>query len=371
MTELETMTEAVFKAVNDYVARSVGPLVARVAELEARVALVKDGKDGEIGKAGENGKDAEVDYTKIYSAISDLLNQKLAAIPPAKDGEPGKDATVDYDAIHAQIQKMIPAPIAGEAGKQGEKGDKGADAVIDYEAIKQEIALLIPAPIPGAKGERGEKGDVGADAVVDYQLLKDEIKALIPAPIAGEKGERGEKGEDGKDGINGENGIPIDGAPGRDALEIEPLSEIDFTRSYARRTYAMHRGGLWICRRSLPGAESWECVQDGIADLAFDETDNIRTLALSVETSSGRKVNLAKRIPMLIFKGVWTAGEFDLGDVVQRDGSMWHAKKTTAAEPGILDANRDWQLLIKRGQDGKDLTQRSPANLEQKVIKIK
>lgn len=340
MTELETMTEAVFKAVNDYVARSIGPLTARIHELEQRVASVKDGKDGDKGDKGDEGKSVDAEALKeqlkeqLRGHVDIVLEDAIAKLPKAKDGEPGKDATVDYGAIRTEIEKMIPAPIAGEAGKQGEKGDNGADAVIDYEAIKQDIALLIPAPIPGTKGERGEKGD------------------------------------DGKDGINGENGISIDGAPGRDALEIEPLSEIDFTRSYARRTYAMHRGGLWICRRSLPGAESWECVFDGIADIAFDETDNIRMLALSVETTSGRKIALEKRIPMLIFKGVWTAGEFDLGDVVQRDGSMWHAKKLTTAEPGILDAAKDWQLLVKRGQDGKDF-QRAPSNLDQKVIKIK
>ena len=39
------------------------------------------------------------------------------------------------------------------------------------------------------------------------------------------------------------------------------------------------------------------------------------------------------------------------GDLVTRDGSLWIAKSPTHERPG---ASSDWQLCVKRGQNGRD-----------------
>lgn len=470
MTELETMTESVFRAVNAYVERRIGPLLAKVAELEQRVASIKDGKDGEKGEKGDPGQSVELLSLHQFTEklVDDVVRKQVEVIPKAKDGERGADAVVDYDAIRVEIAKMIPAPIAGEKGQPGERGEDGKSAVIDYELLKTEIKAMIPEPIPGQRGEdgeKGERGEKGTDGVgVDVEVLESRIVTLveeyvkeavaeipkpkdgepgpqgqpgergadgksvdleslglqiesrvdaqvakavaeIPKPKDGEPGPRGEDGrsihpdsllpdiqiivakavaeipkpKDGKDGVdalpakNGQDGISgQDGPPGRDALEIEPLSEIDFNRSYARRTYALHRGGLWVCRRSQPGVGSWECVVDGVDMEAtgLQLSDDSRTLEFKFLASSGKEVVKAISFPVMINRGTWKPGEYKQGDVTTRHGSSWHAMRDTGAEPGLPSSEDDWRLIVKRGDRGKD-ADGVPKRVNNKVVRLK
>jgi len=49
------------------------------------------------------------------------------------------------------------------------------------------------------------------------------------------------------------------------------------------------------------------------------------------------------------YRGVYQRSEdYKRGDLVTFDGSMWHATRDTADEPG---ASRDWQLAVKKGRD--------------------
>jgi hypothetical protein len=59
--------------------------------------------------------------------------------------------------------------------------------------------------------------------------------------------------------------------------------------------------------------------------------------------------------PPLKYCGVWVAGKtYQEHSLVTRDGSLWIAKRTTAAYPGGGAEPDSWQLCVKRGQDGKD-----------------
>jgi hypothetical protein len=61
--------------------------------------------------------------------------------------------------------------------------------------------------------------------------------------------------------------------------------------------------------------------------------------------------------PPLEYHGVWAAGKtYAENSLVTRNGSLWIAKKTTAALPGGGAEPDSWQLTCKRGADGKDLT---------------
>lgn len=61
------------------------------------------------------------------------------------------------------------------------------------------------------------------------------------------------------------------------------------------------------------------------------------------------------RAPVPTYKGVYDKdAEYQAGDMVTQDGSVWHCNAAVAGEkPG---GNEFWTLAVKRGRDGKDAT---------------
>lgn len=86
-----------------------------------------------------------------------------------------------------------------------------------------------------------------------------------------------------------------------------------------------------------------------------------RTAALAqridvVEESTQKQVREAiARAPVPTYKGVYDKdAEYQVGDMVTQDGSVWHCNAAVAGEkPG---GNEFWTLAVKRGRDGKDAT---------------
>lgn len=58
----------------------------------------------------------------------------------------------------------------------------------------------------------------------------------------------------------------------------------------------------------------------------------------------------------LKYCGVWDQQKaYGRGDVVTHAGSAWVCREATTAKPGEADiASRAWQLVVKRGRDGRD-----------------
>jgi len=53
----------------------------------------------------------------------------------------------------------------------------------------------------------------------------------------------------------------------------------------------------------------------------------------------------------LNYVGVYVAGKtYDAGDLATDDGSVFYCARMTSARPGT---SHDWQLMVKRGKDGK------------------
>jgi hypothetical protein len=85
-------------------------------------------------------------------------------------------------------------------------------------------------------------------------------------------------------------------------------------------------------------------------------------LLSALEVYTEKKIKpLLKRIeelearPELKYHGVWSAGKtYAENSLVTHSGSLWIAKKTTAAYPGGNAEPGSWQLCVKRGADGKD-----------------
>lgn len=355
---------------------------------------------GVPGEKGSDGKDAEVDYERIAKWCA--TNLKPAESEEWKKAYEGLLDEVGVTDINVEILerevaalKARPVPKDGKDGSDGKDGKDGVDAVVDYEIISSEIAKLIPAPIrgeagpageKGEKGEHGEKGDMGVavkgdkgdPGEVDYDMINEFIANHIPDPIPGEKGkdgEKGERGERGEKGAQGDEGVPgapgqdgthgqdgKNGVDGKDALEIDPLPVIDEERSYARGTWACYRGG-WVkaLRNTDPLCESsgiekagWAVMNEGIAEVAVDMGEDLRTFAVGVELTSGKTVVKTFTLPVVLYRGTYKKGDkYARGDSVTWGNQQYVALKDTEQEPMPVGTG-DWQLAIKKGRDGKD-----------------
>ncbi|BAO89027.1 hypothetical protein [Caballeronia cordobensis] len=146
--------------------------------------------------------------------------------------------------------------------------------------------------------------------------------------------------------------VPRDGEPGRDAFEIDVLPVIDFTRDYPRGSLAQHQGGIWRAHANTHGEHGWSCVVDGIGSTRVT-MDSERSFTVHIERASGAHETATFALPVMIYRGVYQAGEtYRTGDVVTWAGSLWHCNATTDTKP---DAGGDaWTLAAKRGRDGKD-----------------
>jgi len=317
--DVKSMAAMVVRAFNERIKSSLQPLLARLDDLDRQLCELPQPQVGERGPQGEKGQDG-LDGTSL-DEIAGLVRSAVAVIPPPKDGLDGKDG----------------AP--GPAGKDGAPGERGADGLPGEPGIAGKDGA--PGE-PGQKGDAGDRGEPGLDGAV------------------GERGEKGEPGQPGEKGDNGEHGLPGErgergekgdiGLDGRDAALIEPMPAIDEARSYARGTWAKHRGGLWLARQATDGMVGWDCIMDGLAAIAREKVDE-RTFAVLLTRSSGEVERAEFTFDVMQYRGIWTDKDHQRGDTVTWDGSLWHCEAPTKSKPGTSD---DWKLCAKRGRDGRD-----------------
>lgn len=291
--------------------------------------------------------------------------------------------------------------------------------IAEIAALKKQIAE-IPSGAPGERGERGERGEKGekgepgnrgADGAQGPMGPRGERGADGERGVPGERGLDGSNGKDGRDGINGKDGkdgvngkdfdptemhaaitkavseiprpkdgesvhpdtvalmvreavdkavaavrLPKDGEPGRDALDIDILEDIDETRSYPIGTFAKYRGGLVKAERHTDpltegfARSGWSVIVDGIADIACEWTDE-RTSEIRVVRTSGEETVTSRSWPLVLDRGVYKTGSaYRPGDGVTWGGSFWIAQKDTTDKPGT---SAGWRLAVKAGRDAK------------------
>ncbi len=202
-------------------------------------------------------------------------------------------------------------------------------------------------------------------AAIAKSGLAERLKKLEERPPAerGEKGAPGEsvKGERGEPGqsVKGEKGDA--GDPGRDAVQIDPLPYIEADRSYARGTYASHRGGLVRATRTTDyldtlragetvESKGWQIILSGIAEQTVEQVDE-RSFVVRLTDTAGRATEKRCALPVMIYRGVWREAEYQRGDTATWGGSLWHCEEPTSEKPGTGKA---WKLCVKKGADGKD-----------------
>jgi integrin beta 3 len=135
-------------------------------------------------------------------------------------------------------------------------------------------------------------------AYVSRVLMPLEVRLGV---LEGREPPKGEKGDPGEDGINGQDGINgVDGF-GFDDLDMSYDGE---------RTFA----------------------------LRFMQGDRCKAFHF--------------RVPVLIYRGAWRAGDYERGDTVTYGGSLWHCNVTTAEKPD--EGVEAWTRAVRRGRDGKN-----------------
>lgn len=331
----------------------------------------KDGKDG------RDGKDAEpVDVDMLIRTIKDEVEHQVALIPTplnGRDGKDGKDA--DIDAVKEMVERQVALSVGAIAlprdGKDGIDGRDGKDAEpLDMDAVRRMIAEFVRTAVDAIP-----KPTDGKDADLE------EVKAFITSEVSRSvnalpKPNDGLPGKDGKPGKDGESVHPDTVAlmvtkeverriaelpkpqDGRDGIQLEtvPFHE---DRVYPRGSCITFAGGtLRAFRDTTPGqptsVNGWEVILngDGLTEFLFSE-DGRELRCIKVKTN-GDKIENVYRLPVLLYRGVFESGtEYQRGDVVSKSGSSWHCNaESTKAIPG---ESKDWQLMVKRGSDGKDL----------------
>ncbi|MBA6066356.1 phage portal protein [Pseudomonas mosselii] len=301
-----------------------------------------------------NLRELEVQAKALAPVLKGLVDKALAAFR----GDLGKDLDErdaglrnelaeavkgiplpDVEVIAAQAAKLVPTPENG----------KDADPEVMRQAVADEVAKL-PAPkdgrsvtvedvAPMIRGAVQEAVAALPPAEPGPSVTAEELRLLIAEELA--------KAMAGLE-------LPKDGEPGRDALQLEILPEIDLEKSYVRGTFAKHSGGLWRAFERTHGLKGWECIVEGLAGVEVEQSGE-RGLDVALTLSSGAQVRKALQLPVMIYRGVFSPGDYVPGDTVTWGGSLWHCDEPTADKPGEVGSN-GWTLAAKRGRDGKNGT---------------
>ncbi|EHP9631645.1 phage portal protein, partial [Escherichia coli] len=314
------------KAVNDAVGKipvpangksitpdSVRPMIEQmVKEAVSHIPVPRDGRDYDPDVLQKAVNDAVANIPQpadgksltpddVRPMLEQMVKEAVSHIPVPRDGR-------DYDP--EVLQKAVNDAVANIPQPADGKSLTPDDVRPMLEQIVKEAVSHIPVPRDG----RDYDPDVLQKAVLD-------AVSALPAP------------QDGRDAT---------------ALEIHPA--IDDQKSFPRGTYATHQGGLWRAYEKTHGMRGWECLVDGVADIDVSMTGE-RLFSVVVRQSSGQRTEKTFSLPVMLYRGVFRAGEtYHPGDTVTWGGSLWHCNSMTGDKPGEAHSSA-WTLAAKRGRD--------------------
>ncbi|HBE5904957.1 TPA: phage portal protein, partial [Escherichia coli] len=237
----------------------------------------------------------------VRPMLEQMVKEAVSHIPVPRDGR-------DYDPD--VLQKAVNDAVANIPQPADGKSLTPDDVRPMLEQMVKEAVSHIPVPRDG----RDYDPDVLQKAVLD-------AVSALPAP-----------------------------QDGRDATALEILPAIDDQKSFPRGTYATHQGGLWRAYEKTHGMRGWECLVDGVADIDVSMTGE-RLFSVVVRQSSGQRTEKTFSLPVMLYRGVFRAGEtYHPGDTVTWGGSLWHCNSMTEDKPGEAHSSA-WTLAAKRGRD--------------------
>ncbi|HFO5417418.1 TPA: phage portal protein, partial [Escherichia coli] len=318
--------EVLQKAVNDAVANipqpadgksltpdDVRPMLEQmVKEAVSHIPVPRDGRDydPEVLQKAVNDAVANIPQPAdgksltpddVRPMLEQMVKEAVSHIPVPRDGR-------DYDPD--VLQKAVNDAVANIPQPADGKSITPDDVRPMLEQMVTEAVSHIPVPRDG----RDYDPDVLQKAVLD-------AVSALPAP-----------------------------QDGRDATALEILPAIDDQKSFPRGTYATHQGGLWRAYEKTHGMRGWECLVDGVADIDVSMTGE-RLFSVVVRQSSGQRTAKTFSLPVMLYRGVFRAGEtYHPGDTVTWGGSLWHCNSMTGDKPGEAHSSA-WTLAAKRGRD--------------------
>ncbi|HDX3867360.1 TPA: phage portal protein, partial [Escherichia coli] len=317
--------EVLQKAVNDAVANipqpadgksltpdDVRPMLEQmVKEAVSHIPVPRDGRDYDPDVLQKAVNDAVANIPQpadgksltpddVRPMLEQMVKEAVSHIPVPRDGR-------DYDP--EVLQKAVNDAVANIPQPTDGKSITPDDVRPMLEQMVKEAVSHIPVPRDG----RDYDPDVLQKAVLD-------AVSALPAP-----------------------------QDGRDATALEILPAIDDQKSFPRGTYATHQGGLWRAYEKTHGMRGWECLVDGVADIDVSMTGE-RLFSVVVRQSSGQRTEKTFSLPVMLYRGVFRAGEtYHPGDTVTWGGSLWHCNSMTGDKPGEAHSSA-WTLAAKRGR---------------------
>jgi integrin beta 3 len=223
--------------------------------------------------------------------------------------------------------------IKGDTGERGPAGPAGTSVTLEdvrpllMKAVADAVAAM-PVPKDGADGRDGKDGADGKDGRDGEKGLDGKDGADGRDGLDGKDGRDGVDGKDGMPGLQGEKGIDgrdgMDGKDGRDGIDGVTLSAEDF------------------------------------ASMSLDPST--RTLSMTFVRGDKSVTQSCSADGLMFYRDVYSEGKtYAHGDCVTWGGSLWYAKESTSAKPGLsTDASRAWVLVAKRGAEGKQGKQGDP-----------
>lgn len=239
MLDENAVAEAIFSHVETYVERATAPLLRRLDDLEGQAQALRLERDEAVIRAAglvdditglraeweakfaalEAGANSAIEASHVDEQTSALrveiaelralvdaipepqpveipdvqrlVDEAVAALPPAQDGQPGKDAEpVDYERVIAAVVSQIPAPQDGKG--------------VTVEDVAPLIAEAVQRAVDALPAAKDGVGLAGAIINRDHHLIVTMTDGSTHdlGEVVGRDGEKGDPGKDGRDGFS-------------------------------------------------------------------------------------------------------------------------------------------------------------------------
>ncbi|HAP0654731.1 TPA: phage portal protein [Escherichia coli] len=329
-------------------------LQAMVDDAVGAIPVPRDGRDYDPDVLQQaDGKSLTPD--DVRPMLEQMVKEAVSHIPVPRDGR-------DYDP--EVLQKAVNDAVANIPQPADGKSLTPDDVRPMLEQMVKEAVSHIPVPRDGRDYDPDVLQKAVNDAVANIpqpadgkSLTPDDVRPMLEQMVK-EAVSHIHVPRDGRDYdpdvlqkavLDAVSALP---APqdGRDATALEILPAIDDQKSFPRGTYATHQGGLWRAYEKTHGMRGWECLVDGVADIDVSMTGE-RLFSVVVRQSSGQRTEKTFSLPVMLYRGVFRAGEtYHPGDTVTWGGSLWHCNSMTEDKPGEAHSSA-WTLAAKRGRD--------------------
>ncbi|MCS8058073.1 hypothetical protein N0406_03560 [Pseudomonas aeruginosa] len=314
----------------EYIARAVKPLSARIESLETECKSLRE-------QLLEKAVDEDSIVEKLFKAV-----------PKPKDGEPGKDA--DMEALKSHLEELVKAIPAPQDGQSVTVEDVAP-------LIREEVAKAVAEVPPAKDGESVTVDDV-------RPILADLVgKAVadLPPPAPGKDADM--------EALRAHLGDLVKG------IQLPTVPSIDevaatFERRFSDLALSWERQQREAIDKALDKMPAPKDGRDALSVESFDMVMGEDGRTVTVKLQAGDVVvEKSVKIASVIDRGVFSAEKsYEQGDGTTYGGCYWIAQKDAPA--GVPGGSDDWRLAVKKGRDGKDLRDNASRRNPNDPVKI-